>query len=75
MTQDAIRALSDEELTQVISWAQAEVKTRAERRKLDTIAKIKELARSIELGIKIEGTRGRPAKRSADPAARRAINH
>ena len=58
MTQDAVRALSDDELVQVIAWAQAEQKARAERHKQETMAKIRELARSIEVGIKIEGTRG-----------------
>ena len=63
MTQDVVTALSDGELVQVISWAQSEQKSRAEKHKQDTIAKIRELARSIEVGIKIEGTRGRPAKK------------
>jgi hypothetical protein len=61
MTQDTVRALNDNELVQVIAWAQAEQKARAERHKQETLAKIRELARSIEVGIKIGGTRGRPA--------------
>jgi len=69
MTQDAVRALSDSELVNVIAWAQAEQKARAEKHKQDTIAKIRELARSIEVGIRIEGSRGRPAKANAEPKA------
>jgi hypothetical protein len=72
MTQDTVRALPDSELVQVIAWAQAEQKARAEKHKQDTITKIRELARSIEVGVRIEGTRGRPAKVSADSAASRA---
>jgi hypothetical protein len=70
MTQDTVKALSDGELVQVIAWAEAEQKARAEKRKRETIAKIKEMARSIEVGIRIEGVRGRPAKNSTSPAAR-----
>ncbi len=65
MTQDAVVKLSDSELVQVVAWAQAEQKARAEKHKQDTIAKIRELARSIEVGVKIEGTRGRPPKGQA----------
>lgn len=64
MTEDMLKALTDGDLARVIDWAKAEVKMRAERHKQETIAKIRELARSIEVGIKIEGTRGRPAKAS-----------
>lgn len=69
MTQEAVKALSDNELIQVISWAQSEQKARAEKHKQETIAQIKELARSIELGVKLAGTRGRPAKNSAATAS------
>jgi hypothetical protein len=62
MTQDAVKSLSDGELGQVIAWAQGEQKVREQRRKQETIAKIKELARSVDVGIKIAGTRGRPVK-------------
>ena len=63
MTQDAVRALNDDELTQVISWAQAEIKARAERRKQETIAKIKELANAVGVSVTIAGGRGRPKGR------------
>jgi hypothetical protein len=62
MTQDSIRGLTDSELVQVIAWAQGEQKARAERRKQETIAKIKELAAMVGVSVSIEGTRGRPAK-------------
>ncbi len=61
MTRETLQALSDSELGLVIDWVQAEQKARAEKHKQQTLAKIRELARSIEVGIKIEGTRGRPS--------------
>jgi hypothetical protein len=63
MTQDMVKALNDSELAQVIVWAEDEKKARAERKKRETIAKIKEMARSVEVGIKIEGVKGRPANK------------
>jgi hypothetical protein len=67
MTQDAVKALSDTELEQVIAWAQDEQKARAERRKRETIARIKELARTVGVSLNIRGTRGRPAGRDSSP--------
>jgi hypothetical protein len=61
MTQETVRALSDADLVNVIAWAQGEQKARAERRKRDTIAKIKELAQTVGVSVNIAGTRGRPA--------------
>jgi hypothetical protein len=75
MTQDAVTALSDKELVELITWAQAEQKARSDKHKQDTIAKIRELARSIEIGVKIEGTRGRPAKLSSDATPGRAARN
>jgi len=43
MTQEAVKALSDAELAQVITWEQDEIKTRTEQRKQEAIAKIKAL--------------------------------
>jgi hypothetical protein len=63
MTQETIRALSEPELVQVIAWAQLEQQARSALRKQDTIVKIRQLARSIDVGVKIEGTRGRPPKK------------
>jgi hypothetical protein len=67
ITQDAVRALDDSELVQVGDWIRGEQKARAEQHKQQTLAKIRELARSIAVDIKIEGTRGRPpgAKKQA----------
>ncbi len=44
MTEQAIRALVDQDLSQVIGWAEDELRMRADKRKHDTLAKIKELA-------------------------------
>lgn len=68
MTQDTVKALSDGELVQMIAWAQGEQRVRAEKKKQETIAKIKELAKSIEVGISIAGRRGRPAKNRSQGA-------
>ena len=62
MTQEAVRALSDVDLAQVITWAQDEIKTRTERRKQEAIAKIKSLASQVGVSVSIAGTRGRPAR-------------
>jgi hypothetical protein len=62
MTQEAIKALGDAELSQVVAWAQAEIKARAERRKQETIARIKELAGTVGVSVTIGGARGRPVK-------------
>jgi hypothetical protein len=62
MTQETVRALSDDQLVQVIAWVQGEQKARAERRKRETIAKIKELAGTAGVLVRIQGVRGRPAK-------------
>jgi len=62
MTQETVRALSDTDLSQVVAWAQEEIRTRAEKRKQETIAKIKELAGAVGVSVAIGGVRGRPAK-------------
>ncbi len=65
MTQETVRALADKELTQVIAWAQDEQRARAEQRKHDTIAKIKEMAGAAGISVSIHGKRGRPQKAKA----------
>jgi hypothetical protein len=65
MTQDTVKALSDTELAQVIDWAQGEQKARTDRRKRETLAKIRELAQSVEVKVKVLGERGRPRKKHA----------
>jgi hypothetical protein len=62
MTQETVKALTDSELAQVVTWAQGEIKLRAEKRKQETIAKIKEMARAVGVSVNVEGVRGRPAK-------------
>jgi hypothetical protein len=70
MTQDVVKALSDGELVQVIAWAQAEQKERAEKRKRETIARIKELAQEVGVSVSINGVRGRPRiQRTPDATA------
>jgi hypothetical protein len=66
MTQETVRALADKELTQVIAWAQDEQKLRAEQRKNDTIAKIKEMAGAAGISVSIRSKRGRPQKPKAE---------
>jgi hypothetical protein len=63
MTQDTVKAMSDGELVQVIAWAQEEQKARTERRKRETIAKIKEMAQTVGVSVSIAGVRGRPTRK------------
>jgi hypothetical protein len=56
MTQDAVKKLSDSELSQVMTWAQAEIQERAEQRKREAIAKIREIAATVGVAVSI-GTR------------------
>jgi len=72
MTQEAVKALPEATLSQVIIWAQDELKARAEQRKQVTIAKIKELAGTAGLSITINGRRGRPPKAKVDAVPQRA---
>jgi hypothetical protein len=62
MTQETVKALSDAELSQVITWAQEEIQTRTQRRKQEAIAKIKALASQVGVSVSIAGVRGRPAR-------------
>lgn len=62
MTLETVKALADSEIEQVIAWGRQELKTRAEKRKQETIAKIKQLAGSVGVRVAIGGARGRPAK-------------
>lgn len=70
ITQETIQALSAEQFERVKTWVLEDDKARLERHKQETLAQIRELARSAHIGIKIEGTRGRPAKRGAEGAKR-----
>jgi hypothetical protein len=62
MTLNEIKALSDSELDGVIAWAQDEKRSRAEKHKQETLARIRELAGSVGVTVTINGTRGRPPK-------------
>ncbi len=59
---DDVRVLPDDELAQVIVWATQERDARTEKRKQDTIARIKEMAASVGVAVSISGQRGRPPK-------------
>jgi hypothetical protein len=61
MTLETVKALSDAELSQVIVWAQDEIKSRTEKRRQEAIATIKSLAAQNNLNVSIAGVRGRPA--------------
>lgn len=65
ITMEVIRTLPDEELDRFIAAAAEERKTRIEREKQATIAKIKQMAGAIGVRVAIGGVRGRPAKASA----------
>lgn len=69
MTLETVKALSDAELTQVVVWAQDEIKTRTERRRQEAIATIKSLAAQNNINVSIAGLRGRPARIRADEKA------
>lgn len=60
VTIEAIRSLSDDDLDGFIDSGVEEKKARAERRRQQTIAKIRELAESVGLPVSIGGVRGRP---------------
>ena len=62
MNLESLKALSDDALTQILAAAQEELKARAEKRKQETIAKIKELAGAVGVSVAILGQRGRPSK-------------
>jgi hypothetical protein len=75
ITQEIIRALSPEQFEQVKGWVRDDDKARTEKHKQETLAQIRELARSAHIGIKIEGVRGRPVKSNADSASPKGIRH
>jgi hypothetical protein len=75
ITQEAIKALNAEQFEQVKGWVRDDDKARVEKHKQETLAQIRELARSAHIGIRIEGTRGRPAKRGADASGPKTASH
>lgn len=62
MKRDEITALPDAEIEQIMAWGQEEQRLRAERRKSEAIARIKELAATVGIGVAIQGQRGRPVR-------------
>lgn len=64
MTREALKALSDAELEQVGVWALEETRERLERRRQETIYKIKEMAGAVGVTVTIGGVRGRPPKKT-----------
>jgi hypothetical protein len=70
ITQEIIKGMNAEQFERVKTWVLEDDKARIERHKQETLAQIRELARSAHIGIRIEGTRGRPAKRSSDSVKR-----
>lgn len=70
MTQEAVKALADNALEQVSLWVQEEIKVRAEKKRQDAIARIKEIAAAQHIVVNIGGARGRPAKTQNDKATK-----
>lgn len=70
ITEEAVKSLPDNELDLFVEAGMEEKKARAERKKQQTIAKIKEMAGSVGVRIAIAGARGRPAKAKADSSNR-----
>lgn len=65
ITEEMVKALADGELVKVNDWIAAEQRVREKRRKASTLAKIRELAKSIEVGVKIEGKSKRSTQGTA----------
>jgi hypothetical protein len=64
ITQETIRGLSPAQFEQVKGWVRDDDKIRIEKHKQETLAKIRDLARSIEVGVTIGRPIGRPASKS-----------
>jgi hypothetical protein len=65
ITLELIKGMPDDELEKFIGEATEEKKAREERRKQETIARIKELAGTVGVRVAIGGARGRPVKAKA----------
>jgi len=59
MNDEMLKTLGDHELSQFVSKAQAELASRARKRKEEAIAKIKELAGLAGVSVSVKGARGR----------------
>lgn len=62
ITPEQIKSLPDDELERFVEAGRQEQKERAERKKQETIARIKELAGTVGVRVAIGGARGRPVK-------------
>ena len=62
ITPEQIKSLPDDELEKFVEAGRQEQKERAERKKQETIARIKELAGAVGVRIAIGGGRGRPVR-------------
>jgi hypothetical protein len=67
ITLEQIKSLPDDELSMFVEAGKDEQNARAERKKQETIARIKELAGTVGVRVAIGGARGRPAKAKAQP--------
>jgi hypothetical protein len=72
ITVEAIKMLPDDELDRFIAAAADEKKARTERKKQETIARIRQLAGSVGVRIAIGGVRGRPVKAGAHENGKKA---
>ena len=62
MIAEQITQLKDDDLSQIVKLAEAELRKRTERRRQEVITKIRELASTAGVTVTISGSRGRPAK-------------
>ena len=69
ITQEQIEALSAEQFNQVKGWVLEDDKVRTEKHKQETLARIRALARSAHIDIRIIGARGRTANQRNQPAS------
>lgn len=69
-TIESVKSLSDDELDRLIDAGTKEKEAREERRKQETIARIKELAGTISVSVTIGSARGRPKGGKAAKAKR-----
>ncbi len=60
ITVETIKGLSDDELAKLVDAGKQEQKERSDRKKRETIARIRELAETVGVRIAIGGARGRP---------------
>ena len=64
VTIEAIKGLSDDDLDRFINSGMEEKATRTERRKQETMARIRALAESVGVPVSFGAARGRPKSKS-----------